>query len=328
MEQMVEDLIERSIEPCKRALADAGLTVENINEVVLVGGMTRMPAVQKRVSEFFKKEPHKGVNPDEVVGVGAAIQAGVLGGDVKDILLLDVTPLTLAIETLGQVATPMIERNTTIPVSKTQTFSTAADGQMQVEIHVVQGERPMANDNKSLGRFILDGIPPAPRGVPQIDVTFDIDANGILNVKAKDKATGREQHITITASSGLSETEIQQMVKDAEKFADEDKNRREQQEVRNMADNTIYTAEKMLRDYTDKIPDDARSATEEKIAAVRSAIESGNVDDMRRTTDDLMREVQNLGAKMYEQGTPPPEESAGGSTSDSGEDVVEGEVID
>ncbi len=330
LEQLVEDLIARSIEPCKQAMKDAALSVNEIDEVVLVGGMTRMPAVQKAVQDFFQREPHKGVNPDEVVGIGAAIQAGVLGGDVKDILLLDVTPLTLSVETLGGVATALIERNTTIPVSRSQVFSTAADGQTQVEIHVLQGERPMATDNKSLGKFILDGIPPAPRGVPQIEVTFDIDANGILNVKAQDKATGRAQHITITASSGLAEDEIQKMVKEAEKNADQDKDRRAQQETRNAADNAVYGAEKFLRDYADKLPDDLKKRSEEKIAAVKKAMEGGNTDEMRRATDDLMRQVQELGASMYQQGETPGDQgspSAGGDSS-GGEDVVEGEVVD
>ena len=339
LEQLVEDLIQRSIEPCKRALSDAGLSLNDIDEVVLVGGMTRMPAVQKAVTDFFQKEPHKGVNPDEVVGIGAAIQAGVLGGDVKDILLLDVTPLTLSVETLGGVATALIERNTTIPVSRSQVFSTAADGQTQVEIHVLQGERPMATDNKSLGKFILDGIPPAPRGVPQIEVTFDIDANGILNVKAQDKATGRVQHITITASSGLSEDEIQKMVKESEKFADEDKERRAQQETRNAADNAVYGAEKFIRDYGDKLPDEAKQATEEKVAEVRKAMDAANVDDMRRATDELLRHVQELGGQMYQQQSESEMPQDGGDAGSSGgepergrepggEDVVEGEVVD
>ncbi|MBN1430915.1 MAG: molecular chaperone DnaK [Anaerolineae bacterium] len=328
LEQLTEDLIQRSIEPCRLALKDAGLTTDQIDEVVLVGGMTRMPAVQKAVSDFFKKEPHKGVNPDEVVGVGAAIQAGVLGGDVKDILLLDVTPLTLSVETLGGVSTPIIERNTTIPAARSQIFSTAADSQTQVEIHVLQGERPMALDNKSLGKFILDGIPPAPRGVPQIEVTFDIDANGILNVRAKDKATGREQHITITASSGLSESEIQNMVKEAEKFADEDKKRKEQQEVRNTADNAVYKAEQLLHEYGDKLPEDAKKSTEEKAAAVRKAMESDNVDEMKRATDDLVREMQNLGASMYQSDESAPGGPEAGEGTPGGEDVVEGEVVD
>lgn len=328
LEQLTEDLIQRSIEPCRLAMKDAGLTADQIDEVVLVGGMTRMPAVQKAVTDFFKKEPHKGVNPDEVVGIGAAIQAGVLGGDVKDILLLDVTPLTLSVETLGGVSTPLIERNTTIPVARSQIFSTAADSQTQVEIHVLQGERPMAVDNKSLGKFILDGIPPAPRGVPQIEVTFDIDANGILNVKAKDKATGREQHITITASSGLNEDEIQNMVKEAEKFADEDKKRKEQQEIRNTADNAVYKADQMLRDYGDKLPEDAKKQTEEKAAAVRKAMESGDNDEMKRTVDDLVREMQNLGASMYQSGEATPGGPEAEGTAPGGEDVVEGEVVD
>ncbi len=326
LEQLTADLIERTIEPCRLALKDAKLTVKDIDEVVLVGGMTRMPAVQRAVAEFFGREPHKGVNPDEVVGIGAAIQAGVLGGDVKDILLLDVTPLTLGVETLGGIATPIIERNTTIPVSKSQIFSTASDGQTQVEIHVVQGERPMAADNKSLGKFILDGIPPAPRGVPQIEVTFDIDADGILNVKAQDKATGRAQHITITASSGLTQEEIKRMTEEAKRHAEEDARRKEQQEARNACDNAIYSAEKMLRDYGDKIPDEAKKATQEKVDAAKKAMQSDNVNEIRRVTDDLIRQIQSLGAAMYEQSGAAgagPSEQAGG-----GEDVIEGEVVD
>jgi molecular chaperone DnaK len=331
LEQMVEDLIARSIEPCRLALKDAGVSISDIHEVVLVGGMTRMPAIQSAVAEFFGREPHKGVNPDEVVGIGAAIQAGVLGGDVKDILLLDVTPLTLSVETLGGVATALIERNTTIPVSKSQVFSTAADSQTQVEIHVVQGERPMAADNKSLGKFILDGIPPAPRGVPQIEVTFDIDADGILNVTAEDKATGREQHITITASSGLSEDEIQGMVREAEKFADEDQRRKEQQTLRNNADNAIYSAEKFLNEYGDKIPAEMKTATEEKIAATRQAVEGGDSDRIRQATEDLLRQVQSLGASMYEQQPGAAEGGEGYGSTDGApgdDDVVEGEVVD
>ncbi len=333
LEQLVDDLIQRSIEPCRLALKDAGVSTKDIDEVVLVGGMTRMPAVQAAVKDFFGKEPHKGVNPDEVVGLGAAIQAGVLGGDVKDILLLDVTPLTLSVETLGGVATPLIERNTTIPVSKSQIFSTASDGQTQVEVHVVQGERPMAIDNKSLGKFILDGIPPAPRGVPQIEVKFDIDADGILNVSAKDKATGREQSITITASSGLQENEIEKMVKDAEKHAETDRSKKEQQEIRNTADSAVYSAEKMIRDYGDKLPDEAKKVTEEKAEAVRKALEGDNPDDIRRTTDDLVRQIQSLGASMYEdqaaasaaEGEAGPDEGQGPG---GDEDVVEGEVVE
>src|SRR5512136_2121012 len=265
LEQLTGDLIERTIEPCKQALADAKLKPADIAEAVLVGGMTRMPAVQEAVRKFFAREPHKGVNPDEVVAIGAAIQAGVLGGQVKDVLLLDVTPLSLSIETLGGVATPMIERNSTIPTKKSQVFSTASDSQTQVEIHVLQGERPMALDNKSLGKFILDGIPPAPRGVPQIEVTFDIDANGILNVSAKDKATGRSQHITITASSGLSDKEVEQMRRDAEAHAEEDRNRKELIEARNYADSVVYTSEKTLRDLGDKVPADLKGQIEKQI---------------------------------------------------------------
>lgn len=324
LEQLVEDLIERTIEPCRLALKDAGVSASDIDEIVLVGGMTRMPAVQRSVKDFFNREPHKGVNPDEVVGLGAAIQAGVLGGDVKDILLLDVTPLTLSVETLGGVATPLIERNTTIPAAKSQIFSTAADGQTQVEIHVVQGERPMAQDNKSLGKFILDGIPPAPRGVPQIEVSFDIDANGILNVSAKDKATGREQSITITASSGLSEDEIDRMKEDALKHEAEDQKRQEMQMARNEADNAVYSAEKMIREYGDQLPDEAKQATEEKAEAVRKAAEGDDLNELRRTTEELARQIQSLGASMYDQPGAEPGDMGGAD----GEDVVEGEVVD
>ena len=270
LERLVDDLIGMTIGPCKQALKDAGLSASDVDEVLLVGGMTRMPAIQDAVKGFFlNKEPNKGVNPDEVVALGAAIQAGVLGGDVKDILLLDVTPLTLSVETLGAVATPMIDRNTTIPSKKSQVYSTASDNQTQVDIHIVQGERPMAADNKSLGRFILDGIPPAPRGLPQIEVTFDIDANGILNVSAKDKATGREQAITITASSGLSDEEVDRMVTEAEKFASEDAERKEQAEVTNQAEMAIFQAEKLISENREKLPEDAVQQTEEKIESVR-----------------------------------------------------------
>src|SRR5574342_585735 len=315
LEQLTADLVDRTIAPVKQALSDAGLTAGDINEVVMVGGMTRMPAVQDRVRNFFGKEPHKGVNPDEVVALGAAIQAGVLGGEVKDILLLDVTPLTLSVETLGGVATALIERNTTIPVSKSQIFSTAADGQTQVEIHVVQGERPMANDNKTLGKFILDGIPPAPRGVPQIEVTFDVDANGILKVSAQDKATGRSQHITITASSGLSDVEVEKMRKDAEAHAEEDRKRKELIEARNHADNTAYAAEKALREFGDKVPAEVRSDIEAKVAEVRSAAQGDDIEKIKSVTDALGQAIQKIGASVYEQGQAaggPQAEPAGG----------------
>jgi len=329
LEQLTQDLIERSIEPCRKALADANLSVSDIDEVVLVGGMTRMPAVRDKVRELFGKEPHLGVNPDEVVGLGAAVQAGVLKGDVKDVLLLDVTPLTLSIETLGGVATALIERNTTIPTKKSQVFSTAADMQSQVEIHVVQGERPMARDNKSLGRFILDGIPPAPRGVPQIEVTFDIDANGILNVSAVDKATGRDAHITITASSGLSEQEIKQMVRDAEQHAEEDRQHKEEVETRNTADQAIYAAEKTLRDMGDKVPDGIKKEVEAKAEALKAIKDSGDVVQIRQKTQELGQALQKVGAAAYEgaggAGTPPPGDAGGGPEGPPDEDVVEGE---
>ncbi len=330
LEQLCDDLIQRSIKPVQQALEDAKLKPSNIDEVVLVGGMTRMPAVQEAVRKIFSKEPHKGVNPDEVVGVGAAIQAGVLGGEVKDILLLDVTPLTLSIETLGGVATALIERNTTIPTRKSQVFSTASDMQTSVEIKVVQGERPMAGDNKLLGNFILDGIPPAPRGVPQIEVTFDIDADGILKVSAQDKATGRSQHITITASSGLNKDEVQRMTKEAEAHAAEDKKRKEEIETRNQADQAVYTAEKALRDGGDKVPGNVKSAVEEKVAAVRQTLEGQDIEAIKRAVNDLYQVVQQIGASMYSQpGSPdaggPAGPDAGPSDGKGGDDVVEGE---
>lgn len=327
LEELVHDLIDRTLGPVKKALDDAGVKAGDIDEVILVGGMTRMPSVQETVSRFFGKEPNRTVNPDEVVGIGAAIQAGVLGGEVKDVLLLDVTPLTLSIETLGGIATPLIERNTTIPVKKSQIFSTATDNQTQVEIHVLQGERQMASDNKTLGKFILDGIPPAPRGVPQVEVTFDIDADGILNVSARDKATDRVQKITITASSGLSDTEIDKMVKEAEKHADEDRRRRDEAEVRNRADSTIFMAEKTLREFGDKVNSSTKRDIEDKVASVRKALEGTDIDFIRTKTDDLMSAVQQLGASMYESGSGDEFGGASGEPTD-GEDVIEGQFSD
>ena len=325
LEQLTDDLIERSIAPCRQALQDSGLSPSAIDEVVLVGGMTRMPAVQEAVRKIFGREPHRGVNPDEVVAIGAAIQAGVLGGEVKDILLLDVTPLSLSIETLGGVATALIERNTTVPTRKSQVFSTASDSQREVEIHVVQGERPMAADNKSLGKFTLDGIPPAPRGMPQIEVTFDIDADGILKVSATDKATGRSQHITITASSGLSEQEVEKMRREAETHHDEDTRRREMADARNAAENAAYTAEKALREAGDKLPADIRSKVETRIQATRGALESDNPQRVRSATNELLQAMQEIGANASAQGGPAaggPSDGAGGK---AGEDVIDGQ---
>jgi len=301
LEQLVGDLIEKTKGPVMQALQDAGVSASQVDEVVLVGGQTRMPAVQNLVKSIFGKEPHKGVNPDEVVAVGAAIQAGVLGGEVRDVLLLDVTPLTLAIETLGGIATPIIPRNTTIPTTKSQIFSTASDNQPSVEIHVTQGERPLSAENRTLGRFILDGILPAPRGFPQIEVTFDIDANGILNVAARDKGTGREQKITITASSGLSKDEVERMVREAELHAAEDQKRREDIETRNQADTLAYQADKTLRDYGDKIPADVKEEISGKAAAVRSALQGQDVAYIRRTMQDLSYAMQKIGSAVYGQ---------------------------
>ncbi len=308
MEQLVGDLVDKSIGPCRQALKDASLTPAQINEVLLVGGQTRTPLVQTKVAEFFAQEPKKTVNPDEAVALGAAIQGGVLKGEVREVLLLDVTPLTLGIETLGGVATALIPRNTTIPTSKSQVFSTAADSQPSVEVHVIQGERPMAGDNKTLGRFILDGILPAPRGMPQIEVAFDIDANGILSVSAKDKGTGREQKITITASSGLSKEEVEKMTRDAEAHAADDTQKKEGIEARNTADNLVYQAEKVMREHGDKVPADLKQQIEGKIAAVRSAMQGQDTANIRRTVQELTETMQKIGASVYQQqpGAPPP----------------------
>ncbi|MEL7646194.1 MAG: molecular chaperone DnaK [Anaerolineaceae bacterium] len=325
LEQLTEDLVERSMKPVVQALSDANFRNGDINEVVLVGGMTRMPAVQEAVRKQFGKDPHKGVNPDEVVAVGAAIQAGVLGGEVKDILLLDVTPLTLSIETLGGIATPLIKRNTTIPTRESQVFSTASDSQTQVEIHVLQGERPMAADNKSLGKFSLDGIPPAPRGVPQIEVVFDINANGILEVTAKDRATGRSQNITITASSGLSEAEVEKMRREAEAHADEDKKRRDLIEARNTADNAVYSSEKTLRDLGEKVPADIKAQVEAAVEKVKSVREHDDPAEINREVETLMQTLQQVGQAAYSQ-EPPQDENPQGGTDQTPPD--DGDVVD
>ena len=328
LEQLSADLIEKSIGPCRQALEDAKLTPAQIGDVLLVGGQTRMPKVQETLRQFFGREPVKGINPDEAIALGAAIQAGVLKGEVGEVLLLDVTPLTLGIETLGGVATPLIPRNTTIPTSKSQIFSTASDSQPSVEIHVLQGERPMAGGNRTLGRFMLDGILPAPRGVPQIDVTFDIDANGILNVSARDKGTGKEQKITITASSGLGKEEVEKMKREAESFAAEDAKRKEEVETRNAADSLTYTAEKTLRDYGDKIPADVKQQIESKIATVKSALQGKDVNSIRSAMQELSQAMQKVGASVYQQpGQPPPGGGQGPTGKKPGEEegTVEGE---
>lgn len=336
LEALVEDLVDKTLEPCKKALADAGLKISDIEEVILVGGMTRMPLVVKKVKEFFGKEPNLSVNPDEVVALGAAVQAGVLQGDVKDVLLLDVTPLTLGIETMGGVATPLIDRNTTIPTSKSQIFSTAADGQTSVEIHIVQGERPMAADNKTLGRFILDGIPTAPRGVPQIEVKFDIDANGILNVSATDKATGKQQKITITASSGLSKEEVEKMKHEAEVHAEDDKKKKERVELNNQADSVIFSTEKMLKESGDKMKAEDKTELEKEIGELKKAKEADNAEGIKKQLEAVNQVAQRIGAAMYEKAaseTKAEDKTAGEKKNDASdkaddEPVVEGEVED
>ncbi len=334
LEQIVDPLIQKTLSPVQKALDDAKATVSNIDEIVLVGGMTRMPKVIETVTKFFGKEPNKSVNPDEVVAVGAAVQGGVLSGEVKDVLLLDVTPLTLGLETLGGVSTPLIARNTTIPTSKSQVFSTAADNQTSVEINVLQGERPMATDNKSLGRFILDGIPPAPRGVPQVEVTFDIDASGIVTVKAKDKASGKEQSIKITGSTGLSKDEIEKMTKEAEAHATEDAAKKDRIEARNMADSLIFTAEKALKDAGDKVPAEIKTEVEGKVSELKGMLETGSKEDLEAKSKELSESMQKIGSAAY--GTPegqqpgPQEEEIESKEEDGKTDTQgaqEGEVV-
>ncbi len=327
MEQLVSDLLDRTVEPCRQAMNDAGLTSGGIDEVVLVGGMTRMPAVQAKVKDIFGKEPSRTVNPDEAVAMGAAMQAGVLVGDVQDILLLDVTPLTLGLETLGNVLTSLIPRNTTIPTSKSETFTTAADNQTSVEIHVLQGERPMAQDNKSIGKFILDGILPAARGVPQVEVTFDIDANGILSVSARDKGTGKEQKIVIQASSGLSKDEVEQMVHQAQQYAAEDEKKRAEAETRNQAESLVYSAEKLLAEQADKVPAELKQEVEEKITALRTAIQQNDVAQMQAAMNELNAALQKVGQAVYNQpgAETPPGQDGGPSDNDQPGGTVEGE---
>jgi molecular chaperone DnaK len=327
LEELVKDLIDRLAEPVEKALKDAGLKASEIDEIVMVGGMTRMPAVVEKVKQIFGKDPLQGVNPDEVVAVGAAIQGGVLAGDVKDVLLLDVTPLTLGIETAGGVRTAMIDRNTTIPTSKSQVFSTYADNQPQVEIHVLQGEREMANDNKSLGTFVLDGIAPAPRGVPQIEVTFNLDANGILNVTAKDKATGKENSVTIQDSGNMSKEDIEKAQKEAEAHADEDKKKREAVDAKNTLENGIYQAEKMPKEFEGKISDDDKKVIKEAVEEAKKHLESDDKDELEKAANELLEKIQTIGAKLYEAAAKEESESEG-EKSDDKDEPVEGEVVD
>ena len=327
-ESMIDSYVKRSIEPCKSALSDAGIELSEINEVILVGGTTRIPAIQEAVKDFFGKEPCKGVNPDEVVAAGAAIQAGVLSGDVKDVVLLDVTPLSLGIETLGSVSTKLIERNTTIPTSKSQVFSTAADNQTSVDIHVLQGEREMAADNRTLGRFMLEGIASAPRGVPQIEVSFDIDANGILNVKAIDKGTGKEQKITITASSGLSDEDIEKMKKDAEENAEADKQKREAVDVKNEAETLTYQAEKLISENKEKIGEEAVSKLEAGIADLKKAIEADDTAEMKAKTEALQKDLHEASSSLYQQGAESAESAETAETSDSDQKIQKENVVD
>ena len=335
LEDLVSDLIEKTAAPCEKALKDASLKVTDIDAVVLVGGMTRMPAVQEKVKKIFGKDPMKGVNPDEVVAVGAAIQGGVLQGDVKDVLLLDVTPLSLGIETMGGVMTKLIERNTTIPTSKSEVFSTAADNQPQVEIHVAQGEREMIEGNKSLGRFVLDGIPPAPRGVPQMEVTFNIDANGILNVSAKDKGSGKEQSITISGSGNLDKTEVEKMAKEAEAHADEDKAKKELVEAHNLLDGAVYQAEKLKKDNGDKISDDDKKVLDEAVEAAKKVVadDKATKDDLTKAASELNDKLMPIGAKMYEQANAAEAPADDAKATDDPDDKkpeepIEGEVVD
>ncbi len=344
LESLVQELIDRSFDAVTAALKDAKTTGKEIGEVVLVGGMTRMPAVQAAVEKYFGKEPNKGINPDEVVAIGAAIQGGVLGGEVKDVLLLDVTPLTLGIETLGGISTPLIPRNSTVPTSKSEVFSTASDNQSSVEINVLQGERQMANDNKSLGRFILDGIPPAPRGVPQVEVTFDIDANGILNVTAKDKASNKEQKITITGSTGLDKDEVERMTKEAEAHAEEDKKKKEEVEIRNAADSLVFTSERTLKDAGDKVDEETKKDVESKIQEVKDALNGTDIEAIKSKADVLGESIQKVGAAMYKDQASSEQSEAGSQPegeepkvtvendndekSDAKDEAVEGEIVE